>query len=77
VTGVVHATGVSFFLKLGDGESALQWSSGMSKTMSSFPLVSSNSSQTSIAVSGSKNRYVTAAARAKAATQFGFKIHTI
>jgi hypothetical protein len=36
--------GVPFFLKLGDGESILWWSSGLSKTMSSFPLVSSSSS---------------------------------
>jgi hypothetical protein len=35
---------VSFFLKLYDGESVLQWSSGSSKTTSSFPLVSSSSS---------------------------------
>jgi hypothetical protein len=36
--------GVPFFLKLDDGESILWWSSGLSKTMSSFPLVSSSSS---------------------------------
>ncbi len=34
--------GVPFFLKLGDGESILRWSSGSSKTTSSFPLVSSS-----------------------------------
>jgi hypothetical protein len=32
--------GVSFFLKLGDIESILRWSSGSSNTMSIFPLVS-------------------------------------
>jgi hypothetical protein len=36
--------GVPFFLKIGDGESILRWSSDSSKTMSSFPLVSSSSS---------------------------------
>jgi hypothetical protein len=36
--------GVPFFLKIGDGESILQWSSSSSKTMSSFPLVSSSNS---------------------------------
>jgi hypothetical protein len=36
--------GVPFFLKLGDGEGVLWWSSGSSKTTSSFPLVSSSSS---------------------------------
>jgi hypothetical protein len=35
---------VFFFLKLGDDESILQWSSGSSKTMSIFPLVSSSPS---------------------------------
>jgi hypothetical protein len=36
--------GVPFFLKLDNGESVLRWSSGSSKTISSFPLVSSSSS---------------------------------
>jgi hypothetical protein len=36
--------GVPFFLKLGDGESVLWWSSDSSKTMSNFPFVSSSSS---------------------------------
>jgi hypothetical protein len=36
--------GVSLFLKLGDGESVLRWSSGSSKTTSSFSLVFSSSS---------------------------------
>jgi hypothetical protein len=36
--------GVPFFLKLSNGESVLRWSSGSSKTTSSFPLVSSSSS---------------------------------
>jgi hypothetical protein len=36
--------GVSFFLKLDDDESVLQWSSGLSKTTSNFSLVSSSSS---------------------------------
>jgi hypothetical protein len=31
--------GVPLFLKLGDNESVLQWSSDSSKTTSSFPLV--------------------------------------
>jgi hypothetical protein len=44
VTTAVRAMGVSFFLKLGDGESVLLWSFGSSKTMSSFSLVSSISS---------------------------------
>jgi hypothetical protein len=35
---------MSFFLKLSDGESVLQWSSDSNKTTSSFPLVSSSSS---------------------------------
>jgi hypothetical protein len=36
--------GVPFFLKLGDSESILRWSSSSSKTTNSFPLVSSSSS---------------------------------
>jgi hypothetical protein len=36
--------GVPFFLKLDDGESVLRWSSGSSKTTTSFPFVSSSSS---------------------------------
>jgi hypothetical protein len=36
--------GVPFFLKIDDGESVLRWSSGSSKTTSSFPLASSSSS---------------------------------
>jgi hypothetical protein len=36
--------GVPFFLKFNDAESVLRWSSGSSKTTSSFPLVSSSSS---------------------------------
>jgi hypothetical protein len=36
--------GVPFFLKLNDGESILRWSSGSSKTTSSFPLVYASSS---------------------------------
>jgi hypothetical protein len=35
---------VPFFLKLVDNESVLRWSSGSSKTVSSFRLVSSSSS---------------------------------
>jgi hypothetical protein len=35
--------GVPFFLKLGDGESVLRWSSGSSKTTTIFLLVSSSS----------------------------------
>jgi hypothetical protein len=35
--------GVSFFLKLSDGESVLRWSSGSSRNTISFPLVSSSS----------------------------------
>jgi hypothetical protein len=35
---------VPFFLKLSDDESILWWSSGLSKTTSNFPLVSSSSS---------------------------------
>jgi hypothetical protein len=35
---------VPFFLKIGDGEGVLRWSSGSSKTTSSFPLISSSSS---------------------------------
>jgi hypothetical protein len=69
--------GVPFFLKLGNGEGILRWSSNSSKTSSSFPMVSSSSSWTSIAVSGGGIWCVTAAARAKAASQFGSKICTI
>jgi hypothetical protein len=69
--------GVSFFLKLGDGESILQWSSGLSKTTSSFPLAFSSSSWASIAASGGRNQCAIAAARAKVAAQFGSKIRTI
>jgi hypothetical protein len=69
--------GVPFFLKLDYGESVLRWSSGSSKTTSIFPLVSSSSSSASIAASGCENHCVTAAARAKAAAQFGSKIRTI
>jgi hypothetical protein len=36
--------GAPFLLKFRDGESILRWSSGSSKTTSSFPLVSSSSS---------------------------------
>jgi hypothetical protein len=36
--------GVPFCLKLSDSESILRWSSGSSRTMSGFPLVSSSSS---------------------------------
>jgi hypothetical protein len=69
--------GVPFFLKLGDGESVLRWSSGLSKTTTSFPLVSLRSSYASIATSGGGNRCATTAARAKVAAQFGSKICTI
>jgi hypothetical protein len=68
--------GVPFFLKLSDGEGVLRRSSGSSKTSNSFPLVSSSSSWTSIAASGGRIWRVTAAARAKAAAQFGSKIRT-
>jgi hypothetical protein len=68
---------VPFFLKLGDGEGVLRRSSGSSKTSSSFPLVSSSSSWTLIAASGSEIRRVTVAARAKAAARSGSKIHKI
>jgi hypothetical protein len=69
--------GVPFFLKLSDSESVLGWSSGSSKTTSSFLLVSSNSSKASIAVRGGGNRCVTVTARAKVVAQFGSKIRTI
>jgi hypothetical protein len=69
--------GVPFFLKLGDSEGVLKWSSGSSKTSSNFPLVSSSSSCASIASSGGGIRCAIAVARAKAATQFGSKIRMI
>jgi hypothetical protein len=68
--------GVSF-LKLSDGEGILRRSSGSFKTSSSFPLVSSSSSWASIAASSGGIRDAIAAARAKAAAQFGSKIRTI
>jgi hypothetical protein len=69
--------GVPFFLKLGDGESVLQRSTGSSKTTSSFPLVSSSSSLASIAARGGENWCTTGAAKAKAVTQLGSKIRMI
>jgi hypothetical protein len=68
---------VPFFLKLGDGESVLRWSSGSSKTTSSFPLVSSSPSYASIAASGGGNQCAIVVAGTKAVTQFGSKIHMI
>jgi hypothetical protein len=47
--------GVPFFLKLGDGDVVLRQSSGSSNTSSSFPLVSSSASWTSIAMSCGRN----------------------
>jgi hypothetical protein len=69
--------GEHFFLKLGDCESVLWWSSSLSKTTSNFTLVSSSSSLASIAARGGRNQCVIVAAKAKAAAQFGSKIHTI
>jgi hypothetical protein len=69
--------GVPFFLKQGDGEGILRRSSGLSKTSSNFPLVSSSSSWASIAVSGGGIRRATAVVRAKVAAQFRSKIRMI
>jgi hypothetical protein len=46
--------GEPVFLKLGDTEGVLRWNSGSSKTSSSFPLVSSSSSWTSIVASAAE-----------------------
>jgi hypothetical protein len=68
---------VPFFLRLGDGEGILRWSSSLSKTSNNFPLDSSSSSWASIAVSGDRIWRAIATARAKAVVRFGSKIRTI